>query len=101
MAFVAGVVLNIFPGTFPFVALVDIAKLDSSTAAKVGAVVIFYVIMFAFAELPIVGYLVAPARAIAAVNTFNDWLSHNGRRIAAIALAVVGTYLIVRGLVTL
>lgn len=101
VAFAAGVVLNIIPGTFPFVALVDIAKLDVGDAAKVAAVVIFYVIMLAFAEVPIVAYLIAPARTISATNAFNDWLARNGRRVAAAVLAVVGAYLVVRGLLRL
>jgi predicted metal-binding membrane protein len=101
VAFAAGVVLNIIPGTFPFVALYDIAKMDVSNGAKVAAVVVFYVIMLAFAEVPIVAYLVAPQRTIAATNAFNDWLSRNGRRVAAVVLAVVGAYLVVRGLIKL
>jgi hypothetical protein len=101
VAFAAGIVLNIIPGTFPFVALVDIAKLDVSNARKVAAVVVFYVIMLAFAEVPIVAYLVAPQRTIAATDAFNDWLSRNGRRVAAVVLAVVGAYLVVRGLIKL
>jgi Sap, sulfolipid-1-addressing protein len=101
VAFAAGVVLNIIPGTFPFVALVDIARLDVGDAAKVAAVVVFYVIMLAFAEVPIVAYLVAPERTIAATNAFNDWLSRNGRRVAAAVLGAVGLYLVARGLVRL
>jgi hypothetical protein len=101
VAFAAGVVLNIIPGTFPFVALLEIAKLDVGDAAKVGAVVVFYVIMLAFAEVPIVAYLVAPERTITATNAFNDWLSRNGRNVAALVLAAVGLYLVVRGLVRL
>lgn len=101
VAFAAGVVLNIIPGTFPFVALVDIARLDVGNGTKVVAVVVFYVIMLAFAEVPIVAYLVAPERTIAATNAFNDWLARNGRRVAAVVLAVVGLYLVVRGLIRL
>lgn len=101
VAFAAGVVLNIIPGTFPFVALYDIAKMDVSNSSKVVAVVVFYVIMLSFAEVPIVAYLVAPQRTIAATNAFNDWLSRNGRRVAAVVLAVVGAYLVVRGLIKL
>lgn len=44
VAFAAGVVLNILPGTFPIVALKDIAELDASDTAKVVAIVVFYVI---------------------------------------------------------
>ncbi len=100
-AFVAGVVLNIVPGTFPFVALKDIARLDASNAAKVATIFVFYVIMFAFVEVPIVAYLFEPERTKTRVNAFNSWLRRNGRSVAAYVLGGVGIYLIVRGIVQL
>jgi thiol:disulfide interchange protein len=101
VAFAAGVVLNIVPGTFPIVALKDIAQLNASNGAKVATIVVFYVIMFAFVEVPIVAYLVAPDRTTVAVNAFNAWLKRNGRRVAAYVLAGVGLYLTIRGIVDL
>jgi sulfite exporter TauE/SafE len=98
VAFFAGVVLNVVPGAFPFVALKDISQLDVSDGGKVAAVVLFYVIMFAFAEVPIVAYLFAPERTTAKVNAFNDWLRMNSPRVAAYVLAAVGIYLLVRGI---
>jgi hypothetical protein len=99
VSFLAGVVLNIVPGTFPFVAMKDIAELDVSDAAKIATIIIFYVIMFTFIEVPIVAYLFAPARTTAATNRFNDWLARNGRRIGVYVLAGVGLYLLVRGVI--
>ena len=101
VAFVSGIVLNIVPGTFPLVALKDIAQLDASNAAKVATIVVFYVIMFAFIEVPIVAYQFAPERTTASVNEFNAWLGRNGRRVAAYVLATVGLYLTVHGVVQL
>jgi hypothetical protein len=101
VAFVAGVILNVAPGAFPFVALVDIAQLDQPESVKVAAVFVFYLVMFAFAEIPIVAYLFAPDRTVAATTRFNDWLARNGRLLAAIVLGVGGAYLIARGLVRL
>ncbi len=95
------VVLNIVPGTFPVVALKDIAQLNASDGAKLAVIVVFYVIMFAFVEVPIVAYLIAPERTTVAVNAFNAWLKRNGRRVAAYVLGGVGLYLIVRGVVVL
>ena len=97
VAFFAGVVLNIVPGAFPFVALKDIAQLDVSDAGKVVSVIVFYVIMFAFAEVPIVAYLFAPERTTVKVNQFNDWLRRNSTRVAVWVLVAVGIYLTVRG----
>lgn len=99
VAFVAGIILDVFPGVLPFVALAQIADLDASTAAKVAAIVGFYLIMFAFIEVPILAYLAAPARTTAAISGFNAWLDRNGRLVATVVLAVAGVYLLARGLV--
>jgi hypothetical protein len=101
LAFLAGVVLNIAPGVFPFVALKNIAELDYSPAASVALVVGFYLIMFLPVEVPLGSYLVAPARTSAAVGRFNSWLRQNTRRVAALILSLVGVYLVARGIVGL
>ena len=93
--------MNILPGTFPIVALKDIAEVDASNAAKVAAIVVSYLIMFAFVEVPIVAFVFAPERTTVAVNNFSDWLKRNGRRVAAYVLAAVGLYLTVRGILQL
>jgi Sap, sulfolipid-1-addressing protein len=101
VAFAAGIVLNIVPGTFPIIALKDIAQLDVGDGAKVATIVVFYVIMFAFIEVPIVAYLFAPERTTVAVNDFNAWLGRNGRRLGVYVLGGVGLYLLVRGIIEL
>lgn len=101
VAFAAGVVLNIVPGALPFVALKDIAQLDTGDGAKVGAVIAFYVVMFAFVEVPIVAFGFAPERTAATVARFNAWLGRNARLVAAYVLAAAGLYLTIRGLVQL
>ncbi len=85
VAFAAGVVLNILPGTFPIVALKDIAEVNASNTAKVAAIVVFYLIMFAFVEVPIVSYVFVPERTTVVVDNFNDWLTKwtPGRRVRA------------------
>jgi Sap, sulfolipid-1-addressing protein len=99
VAFSAGVVLNIFPGTFPIVALKDIAELDASDAVKVAAIVIFYVIMFTFVEVPLMAYQFSPERTTATMSEAEDWLGRNKLRVAAYVIAVVGVYLVARGTV--
>jgi hypothetical protein len=101
LAFLGGIVLNIAPGVFPFVALKNIAELDASASTQVALVVLFYLIMFATVEVPIVGAVVAPARTAAVMQSFNDWLDENGRRLAVWVLAGIGAYLVVRGLFVL
>ena len=99
VAFLGGVVVNIVPGVFPFVALKDIAQLDYGVAATVALVVGFYLVMFVLIEAPLVGYLFAPTRTQAAAESFNAWLSAHGREVAIGVVEVIGVYLIVRGIV--
>ncbi len=98
LAFAAGIIFDLFPGVFPLVALADIAARDISFLATVGLLLGFYLIMFAFIEVPLVCYLVAPERTGLATARFNAWLNRNGRRLAIGALGVFGIYLIVKGI---
>ena len=101
LAFAAGIVCNIFPGVFPLVALKDIAEMDIGFAETVVVLLAFYVIMFAFIEVPLVSYLVAPGWTKQATWRFNAWLDRNARRVGIVALAGVGAYLVVKGIVGL
>jgi hypothetical protein len=101
LAFGAGIVLNILPGFFPFIALMDIAQTSYAAATKITLVAVFYVIMFTSVEIPIVAYGIAPERTAAAVAAFNNWLNANGRRLAVWVLLLVGVYLLVRGVLAL
>ena len=101
VVFAAGVVLNIVPGAAPLVGLKDIAQLDAGNGAKVAAIIGFYLIMFAFIEVPIVAYGFAPERTAAEMNRVNAWVGRNGRQVAAYVIGAVGVYLTVRGLVHL
>jgi cytochrome c biogenesis protein CcdA len=99
LAFVTGVVLNLFPGVFPFIALKDIDELNYSAAATVAVIVGFYLVMFVPVEAPLLAFLVVPERTERAVDRFNVWLSANARRLAWWVLAAFGTVELVRGLI--
>lgn len=101
VAFGAGIVLNLFPGFVPFVALTEIAAGAYSNAAEVALVVLFYIVMFAFVEVPLVAYGFAPRRTADVTARFNLWLDRNGRRLAVGVLAAIGLYLVVRGAIAL
>ncbi len=98
LAFAAGIVCNIIPGVFPIVALKDIAEMDISFAETFVVLLMFYLIMFAFIEVPLVSYIVAPTWTQRATQRFNTWLDRNTRRVGIGALAAVGAYLIVKGI---
>lgn len=101
LAFVAGIVFNIIPGVLPFIALKDIAELGYPVAGTVAVIVAFYVVMFTFVEVPVLGFLVDPDRTSAAVVDFNRWLEYNWRTLASAVLAVFGVLELVRGVVGL
>ena len=98
LAFFTGIVLNVFPGVLPFVAMKDIGELDYSTGTTIAVVVAFYVVMFIPVELPLVAFVAAPRRTARAVDSFNVWFARNWRKLAWWALLVFGTFEIVRGL---
>ena len=101
LAFVAGIVLNIAPGVFPLVALKNIAQASYPNATKALLVFVFYVIMFASVEVPIVGHFVAPEWTARTVGRFNDWLDRNWRSLGVWTLLGGGVYLVGRGLLQL
>jgi hypothetical protein len=100
-AFGAGVVLNVFPGVFPLIALRTISSLSYGNSVKILLVIGLYLCTFALIEIPLVGLLVAPARVEPWVRGLNSWLDRNGRRIGIDLLGLVGLALIARGIVQL
>jgi hypothetical protein len=101
VAFLGGIVLNLFPGALPLVALKDIAELDYGFAATVGVVLAFYLVMFMLVEIPLVAYLISPTRTADVTRRFNVWLRANRRRLGIAVLLIAGAYLVVRGLLAL
>ena len=100
-AFGAGVVLNIFPGIFPLIALRTISSLSYGNSAKVLLVIGLYLCTFALIEVPLIGLLVVPSRVEPWVQSLNSWLDRNGKRVAIDALGVIGLALLARGIVQL
>ncbi len=97
LAFVVGVILDIVPGVVPAVALKDIAQVGGGVAETAGLIVVFYLVMFALVELPLLGYLVAPERTGEYATRLNAWLTTNMGRLATWALVGAGVLLIARG----
>lgn len=100
-AFGAGVVLNIFPGVFPLIALRNISSLSYGNGVKVLLVMALYLVTFALIEIPLIGLLVAPVRVEPMVRRLNQWLDRNGKRVGIDVLGIVGLFLLVRGAVQL
>src|SRR5213082_2162968 len=100
-AFGAGLVLNIFPGIFPLIALRTISSLNNGNEAKILLIIGLYVCTFALIEVTLIRLLVAPERVESWVRDLNSWLDRNGKRIGIDALGAVGLILLVRGIAQL
>jgi hypothetical protein len=98
IAFAVGVALNL-PGAFYLVALKDIARSQSGFGDQLVAILIFNLIMFALAEVPLLGYSFAPETTQAKVEQLNEWMARNARQIVVVVATVFGLYLVARGIV--
>lgn len=99
IAFAVGVALNL-PGAFYLVALKDIAQGQEDLASQVLAIVVFNLVMFVLAELPLLGYSFAPEKTQGRVERLNTWMSDHARQIVIAVAATIGLYLIARGLIS-
>lgn len=97
VAFAVGIALNL-PGAFYLVALKDIAQGQHGVGPEILAIVIFNLIMFLLAEIPLLGFSFAPEATQTKVEALNAWMSRNARQIVVVVAAVMGLYLIARGI---
>jgi Sap, sulfolipid-1-addressing protein len=98
VTFALGVVLTL-PGFAYLAALHDLQELGYGAAGKVLVIIGFNVMLLLLIEIPLAGYFVAPERTVAAVQRFRAWLGRRGRRMAVVGFAVVGAFLVARGVV--
>jgi hypothetical protein len=100
LAFLVGMALSL-PSFYYLAALKDIAKDWGTSAAAFGLILAFNAIQFLLVEVPLVGYMVAPKRTHATVENFNRWFQAHLRQIGELVAAVIGAYLVIRGIVDL
>ncbi|MGV0991297.1 MAG: GAP family protein [Mycobacterium sp.] len=79
-------------------ALAVIAAGTDAPATRLSALVMFNVVAFTLVEIPLLAYLVAPARTHAAMTQLHHWIRRRRRREVAALLAAVGTVLLSVGL---
>jgi hypothetical protein len=73
----------------------------AAASAQIGALLLFNLVAFAFVEIPLISYLVAPERTRATLSTLQKWLRTRRRSAVTILLATVGGVLLGTGLVGL
>ena len=79
-------------------ALAVIASSGTDPSLQLTALVSFNIVAFGLVEIPLVAYLIAPARTSTAMTALNDWIRGRRRREVAVLLTVVGVVLLVAGL---
>jgi len=100
MTFVVGALLSL-PGFSYLSALDGIIKLDYATLATVLLVLMVNLIMLAFLEVPLICFAVAPEWTPKAIERAKAWFAHHAHRIAVLGTALIGSLLILRGVITL
>ena len=93
MAGVAGLGIAL-PSVDYLAVLALIVASGAAAATQFGALLLFNVVAFAFVEIPLVSYLVAPDRTRATLSALHDWLRSRRRRNIAALLAAVGCVLL-------
>lgn len=96
LTFVVGMALNL-PGALYLVSLKEIAAADQSAAQDLLQLVAYNVIMFTWAEIPLIGYGIAPERTEALIRRVHEWLGSHLRQIALWICAIAAIYLTIRG----
>lgn len=79
-------------------ALAVIAAGSAVPATRLSALLVFNVVAFALVEIPLLAYLIAPQRTLAAMTGLHHWIRARRRREVAVLLAVVGSVLVTAGL---
>ena len=98
IVFAAGLILNV-PGLAYLIALKDIASGGHTPTGEFAWILVFNLIMFLLAEIPLAGLVFAPDRTDALVDRMNRWMADNSRALAIGICVAFGAFLVVRGLV--
>jgi hypothetical protein len=98
VTFLVGMVLTL-PGVSYLAALHELDNLNYSVPVTILVILGFNVMLLILLEIPLIGYVFAPERTVAAVQNFRGWLTKNGLKAGIYVLAGLGLLLIVRGVV--
>jgi hypothetical protein len=98
--FVVGALLTL-PGASYLAGLSRIDKLNYSTPETVLLVVAFNLIMLLLLEVPLLCFAIAPGWTVGAIDTAKAWIGRHGRRFAVTLLTVLGTLLVIKGMIEL
>jgi hypothetical protein len=98
MSFVIGALLTL-PGASYLASLTEIHKLNTSTTAEIGLVLLVNLIMLAPLEVPLICFAVAPDWTPGAIDRAKAWVGRHAHRFAIGLSAGVGLLLVIRGII--
>jgi Sap, sulfolipid-1-addressing protein len=100
VTFVVGVMLTL-PGASYLAGLTQIHRLDYSPAVTVMLVLGFNLVMLWLLEVPLACFLLAPDWTPRTIGRIKTWVGRRGRTVVVGGLRLVGTLLIIKGIVGL
>jgi len=86
------------PSAYYLAAIAAILKSGDGTGAQIAALLVFNVVAFAVAEIPLVSFAIAPEATRSRLDQLYRWISTNQRLVVTILASLVGTYLILVGI---
>jgi Sap, sulfolipid-1-addressing protein len=100
ITFLVGALLTL-PGASYLAGLSHIDKLNYATAPTVALIIAFNLVMMSLLEVPLVLFLVAPHWTPRAIERGKGWVTRHAHRFILVVLTVVGTLLVIKGVVEL
>ncbi len=82
-------------------AIIAISASQAGVGTQMSAALIFILASYAIAEIPLVSYLISPAKTCAVLMRLTDWLGAHRRPILVSVFCLLGVLMVVRGVGTL
>jgi len=101
LTFFVGAVYEAMPSVVYLAAMHSITKWNGRTLTTVLLVVLVCAAQLAFVLVPLISFTVAPEWTPRALERAKAWLSRDSRKLAVWTTAIIGSWLLVRGLITL
>ena len=97
VAWIAGLSVGM-PTAYYLAAIAAILKSGVGAGTQIAALIVFNVVAFAQAEIPIVSFLIAPETTRTRIEQLYNWVSSNERLVVTVLTGVVGIYLVIVGI---
>jgi hypothetical protein len=85
------------PSAYYLAAIAAILKSGVGTGTQIAALLVFSLVAFAVAEVPLVSFAVAPEATRARIDQLYTWVSTHQRTVVTTLASIVGAYLILIG----